>query len=149
MGLWGHSGHSRRAAKEKTGEHAVFGNNEAAPLTVANLTVHVVVVPRENQMLLISVEERVSDKTEETLTELALVELLEPAQVEDIEGCHAGEVNSVGQIHFQLLDFLLEVDLVEEQLRHLLPDLGFGSLSLSSDFPLSLLAELCVAAAQR
>ena len=65
-------------------------------------------------MFLLSVEERVSNVAKETLTELILVELLQAAEIEDLEGCHAREVNSVSQVHLELFNFFFKVDLIEE-----------------------------------
>ena len=65
-------------------------------------------------MLLLSIEERVSNIAEQTFAELSLSKYFEATEVEDLESCHASKVNPMGQVDLELLNLLLQVDLIKE-----------------------------------
>ena len=50
----------------------------------------------------------------------------------------------MGQIHFKLLNLFFEVDLIEEQLRHLFSYLALSGSLFASDFLLSLLGRIAI-----
>ena len=54
----------------------------------------------------------------------------------------------MGQVHFELLDFLFKVDLIEEKLRHFFSYLALSRLSLAGDLPLSLLSLFAISLSQ-
>ena len=70
-------------------------------------------------MLLLAIEELITDEAEQSLAELRLGELLEAAEVEHLEGRHASEIDAVGKVHLELLHLLFKIDLIQEELRHL------------------------------
>ena len=69
-------------------------------------------------MCLVSIVERISDVTEKTLTELCLSHRHDASEIEDMESLFAGEVATMGQVTLELLHFLFQVDLVEEEAGH-------------------------------
>lgn len=50
----------------------------------------------------------------------------------------------MGQVHLELFNFFFEVDLVEEQLRHLFSYLALSGSLFASDFLLSLLGRIAI-----
>ena len=120
-----------------------------AKLPIVNRTIYIVIVPGEDQVLLLPIEERVTNVAEQGLAEFALCQIFEAAEVECLESRHACEVNAMGQVHLELLNFFFEVDLVEEQLRHLFSYLALSGSLFSGDFALSLLGRIAIPFSQR
>ena len=80
--------HSRCAwspAKEQALENPIVRHDKMAKLAIINCTIHIVIIPSEDQVLLLPIEEGVANIAEQSLTELALRELLEAAEVEGLE----------------------------------------------------------------
>ena len=80
----------------------------------AYATIHVAIISSEYQVCLVTIVVWISDVTEQTFAELSLRHWLDAAKIEDLEGFFAGEVTTMGQVTLELLNFLLQVDLIQE-----------------------------------
>ena len=73
---------NRVPAEEQTRKDSVVGHYEAAPLTVSDPLILVLVVTHENQVRLVAVVERISDEAKEALAELSFAHSLQASEVE-------------------------------------------------------------------
>ena len=66
-------------------QHPVGRHNKMAKLPIVNRTIQIVIVPGEDQVLLLAIEERVTNVAEQGLAEFALCQIFEAAEVECLE----------------------------------------------------------------
>ena len=96
----------RVPSEEQALENSVIGDNKLAPLPVADLAIHVIIVAHEDEMGLIAIVIRITDVAEQTFAEITLGECLKIAEVEHLESGHASEVNAMSQVNFEFFDLL-------------------------------------------
>jgi hypothetical protein len=122
LSLEAHSFFEWSTTHELLGKDLVSRDNHGAELSVVDETISIGVVTNKEQLRLVAIVHFVANKAVKAFREVSLRQVALAAEVEYLEGSHAGKVLFVGQLTFQLLYLLFEVYLIKQGSGELLLD---------------------------